>query len=238
MCPRERLLSSWSNRGIGGFREKATSGGPVTNNDPVNNTDPYGKESYVVARPLNSVVGKLGFGHAFVVSNAKYIGDPNATVHSFGKLANGNMGNVSDENRAADASRTTFKSDTNAWLSLDADATENISQIDAPDDLVDAVAASVLENRPYDLAPTDSETVTHRPSGSVISTPQTNSNSGAFAVGDTSQQLATGDPNSQVNREPFTLTLPGEGASRKVEFKDALSSQYRRGSHIKRREEK
>jgi len=173
----------------------------------------------VVARPLDSAVGKAGLGHAFVVTHAKFIGDPNATIHSFGKLANGNMGNVSDATRAADASRTAFATDVRAWLALGADATENISGINAPDDLVDQVVAAVMENNPYALVPNSSGTkTTGGRDPMVVPDRTTNSNSGAFGSGDRAQQLATGDPNSRVSRAPFTLTLPGSGASWKVNF--------------------
>jgi hypothetical protein len=142
-----------------------------------------------------------------VVSNATRVGDPNATIHSFGKLSNGNMGSVNDPSRAADVSKTTFQSDSNNWRSLAPNATKDVVKIDAPDKTVDAVAGSVKENTPYALNPSASS-----------ATPETNSNSAAFAVGDKAQQVATRNSNSVVNDKPIDLTLPGASAAGKVTF--------------------
>jgi uncharacterized protein RhaS with RHS repeats len=89
-------------------------------NDPLNLNDPMGLDSFWVARPLNSVVGSVGFGHSFIAVNAQYPGDPNAQVISFGQIANGNMGNVNDTTRAATISAGTHNTDLEAWNSLGA----------------------------------------------------------------------------------------------------------------------
>ena len=173
----------------------------------MNRFDPGGDDSYFVARRLDSFVGRFGYGHSYVVSNATRVGDPNATIHSFGKLSNGNMGSVNDPNRAADVSKTTFQSDSNNWRSLAPDATKDVVKLNAPDKTVDAVAGAVKENTPYALNPSSSS-----------ATPDTNSNSAAFAVGDKAQQLSTGKSDSVVNEKTIDLTLPGASAAGKVAF--------------------
>jgi len=184
-------------------------------NDPLNKFDPFGEDSFVVARRLDSAFGKLSIGHAFVVTNAQFIGDPNATVHSFGKLINGNMGNITDSTRAATIGKSTFKSDRNAWLALSRTTSDNISQINAPDADVDNVVASILENRPYALNPHPQDLRNGSSFGGpeVVGDTSVNSSSGAFAAGDAASRAAG---NGNVSREPFTLTLPGASASGKV----------------------
>ena len=127
--------------------------------DPLDFGDPTGNDSFVVARVLDSPLKAVLIGHAFVVTNARYLEDPQAIVYSFGKLANGNMGNVSDSSRAAAVSRPTSDSDKAAWANLGVrSGASNIARIDAPDSTVDAVASALKENRPYDLAPNAGET--------------------------------------------------------------------------------
>lgn len=181
-----------------------------TGNDPIDMADPTGNDSFVVARLLDSPVGYAFVGHAFVVTNARYVGDPQARIYSFGKLANGNMGNVSDPSRAADISAPTSHSDAVAWANLGVRAAAlaanaDISRVDAPDDIVDKVAQSVSENRTYALIP--------------ITKNEANSNSAAFAVGDEADQIAKKSPNAHVDRTPFNLALPGQSSSPRVDFK-------------------
>lgn len=149
--------------------------------------------------------------------HAESIGDPKADIQSYGKLPNGNMGNVSDSTRAADASAPTATSDAAHWKSLSADSTANITKIDASDGVIAAVAGAVDESAPYSATPSDAA---GRPVHAVglVQTPEVNSNSAAFAVGDMAEQISTGDPNVGVDRQPFALKLPGESASPKVKF--------------------
>jgi hypothetical protein len=185
-----------------------------TFNDPLNRVDRTGDDSFVVARLLNSLVGDALIGHAFVVTNARYIGDPQARVCSYGKLANGNMGNVSDPARAAAVSAPTAKSDATAWANMGVrGAFSNVSRINAPDNVVDRVAQSVKENRPYALVP----------NASPFSS-DANSNSAAFAVRDKATETATGDENAHVDRAPFSIALPGEASAYHVEFNNFHSS--------------
>ena len=191
-------------------------------NDPLDFADPTGNDSYVVARLLNSLALQAALqGHAFVVTNARYLGDPQARVYSYGKLSNGNLGSVVDPTRASQLSASTFATDSAAWANLGVRTTySNVARIDAPDATVDKVAQSLKENRPYELAPSAS------PFDSAA-----NSNSAAFATGDKATQIATGNSNAKVDRTPFSIGLPGEAATGHVEFNTkspASSSQSNR----------
>jgi RHS repeat-associated protein len=187
-----------------------------TRGDPINLADLSGEDSYAVARRLDSWVGSMGYGHAYVVSNAQYIGDPQATVHSFGKMQSGNMGNVSRGN-VAEVSKTTAASDATHWKSLRADTKKNISQIDASDALVAAVADAVKENKPYALNPAPAPGRAVRGIGLVPNT-EVNSNSAAFAVADKAEQIEQRDPKASLDRQPFDLKLPGDKVTERVVF--------------------
>lgn len=185
--------------------------------DPVNLADSTGENSYVVARRLSSFVGSFNVGHSFVVTHARYVGDSSARIHSFDPLANGRMGNMSDPARAAGMGKSTRNDDRAAWASLRRDTTQNIAEIKAPDRTVDAVAGAVKENRPYTLTPNSTETML---SGKAAGypTPDVNSNSAAFAIGDRATAIASGNPGAGLDRGSFNMTLPGSSASPKVEF--------------------
>ena len=74
----------------------------------------------------------------------------------------------------------------------------------------------LLENDPYSFRPSPTDqTWTNQ---GIVSTPETNSSSAAFAVGDTAEQIASGDPTAAVDRRPFSLALPGASASSKVDI--------------------
>lgn len=174
-------------------------------NDPVNRSDPTGMESYMVARQLDSAVGKAGFGHAYIVVDAKYPGDPNAKVISFGELANGNMGNVNDPSRASDFSKTTHASDSAHWGSLGKDDTGSFSRIDAKDSTVSAVAGAVRETGDYDIVP-----------GPDLfgGAPAVNSNSAAMGVAQRSTEISGGDS----AKPPTDYALPGVNEAGRVQF--------------------
>jgi uncharacterized protein RhaS with RHS repeats len=174
--------------------------------DPINRIDPNGEDSFIASRRLDSVVGKLGIGHAYVATGATRIGDPNAKIHSFGELANGNMGNVGDPARASEFSSTTNAADIANWQSLSPDAAASVAKIDAPDATVDAVAGAVGENSPYSIAP------------GATPGPDVNSNSAAVAIGNKSEQITSGNTNDRVNTSTLNHSLPGAGAAPIVQF--------------------
>jgi RHS repeat-associated protein len=163
------------------------------NNNPYKYIDPTGEASFLVSRPLKGAAGLVA-SHNFIVSNADYVGDPNATVHSFGKNNDGNMGRV-DENTTG-FSEGTQATDSSAWTalsSLDDDLGDSITQIFASDEAVDQAANSLVENKEYGVF-------------------GVNSNSGASAVANTAQ-------GSEVELPSNLRAAPGASNSDKVEFK-------------------
>ncbi|MGH8263653.1 MAG: hypothetical protein ACRET4_09245, partial [Steroidobacteraceae bacterium] len=186
-------------------------------NDPMDRVDPRGEDSYVVARPLDVPVLDHYVAHAYVVTNAQYIGDPRATVTSFGELKNGNMGNVSNTQRASDFSKTTAATDLKSWLGRTPESTRNLSKINAPDALVSSVAAAVKEDKPYAMIPNGDGS-----KAADAGLRQVNSNAAAFAVADRAQAIATGNADSQVPRNS-SRALPGQAESGRVEFKCTTS---------------
>jgi RHS repeat-associated protein len=188
-----------------------------TGNDPVNLADPTGDYSYVVARPLDSWFGKHNVGHAFIVTNARWIGDPDAHVYSFGELKNGAMGNVAFPGRASEIAEQTARTDYHAWLArANSDDWRNAAMIDAPDRVVEDFAQNVVEDRAYRYIPNPSDTVGTGNSTEYIK--EANSNSAAFGIADASEKFASGDPKKHVDRGQFTFHLPGISAAPKVEF--------------------
>lgn len=189
----------WENRRQYG---NPASSGSVVANDPLNRLDFTGLDSYEVARPLDSAAGAVA-DHMFIVTNAKSLGDPKATVISFGKLDNGNMGNVSPGHDPAPISANTATSDQKAWVSLGSKGSSSAySRIDAPDKVVAATAAAVKEDKPYSITP-------GLTSGSV------NSNSAATAVSNRSTEISGGN---QTPNPTYKLT-PGAAESGRVDFK-------------------
>jgi hypothetical protein len=136
--------------------------------------------------------------------DAQYVGDPDARVISFGALANGKMGNVSDASRAADMSKTAHATDVAAWRSLAGSKDGSFSKIDAPDAVVSAVAGAIIENNDYSAVPGMAS-----PLGDNV-----NSNSAARAVADFSTN-AVGGKNTI---KPPGLALPGWNESGRVEL--------------------
>jgi RHS repeat-associated protein len=172
-------------------------------NDPVNFRDPTGTDSFEVARSLDAPILGAIAGHMFIVTDAKYPGDPSAKVTSFGKLANGNMGNVNDSRRAAAISSPAHRTDVAAWRSLAGkNPTATYSRIDAPDRIVSAVAGAVKETVPYAISPHDTPAL-------VV-----NSNSAAAAVANLSTSLSGGAPTPL----PGNKLLPGAGEAPYVKF--------------------
>ena len=173
------------------------------NNDPLNQIDPDGRDSFLVARRLD-VKPAINVGHAFIVTHARFPGDPNGRVVSFGKLENGNMGNVNNASRAAAISATAHATDKAAWAALKKDS-PTYTQIKAADNTVSAVAGALKENNPYSAVP--------GPFSSAV-----NSNSAAFAIADKSLQVATGNQDAAAPKPTDTMILPGGSASDRVQF--------------------
>jgi hypothetical protein len=115
-------------------------------NNPVNRNDPMGEDSFLVSRPLDGAAGLVA-SHNFVVSDASFPGDPNATIFSFGNTDAGRVGRV-DFNTQNDFSGTTHADDLSYWNSLSR-GTNSVTQISAPDSLVQQYGNGVVENLDY-----------------------------------------------------------------------------------------
>jgi len=121
--------------------------------NPASRADPLGLDSYLVSRPLASDLFGWGFNHNFIVSNANYLGDPNADIYSFGNTGDGTMGRVYEVGTPG-MSSTTYTSDEQAWLGLATGASDaTYRQINAPDSQVVALAISMDEGLSYTLVP-------------------------------------------------------------------------------------
>ncbi|MBU0976552.1 hypothetical protein KJ918_07165, partial [Patescibacteria group bacterium] len=109
--------------------------------------------SFYVSRPLNMPwLGEI-YSHNFIVTSAKYIGDPNATVISFGHNDSGNLGMV-DYCTKNETSSTTHAADVQAWLALSDENSNEAKEIDyaiipANSDDVRKIAFSVMEDNDY-----------------------------------------------------------------------------------------
>jgi uncharacterized protein RhaS with RHS repeats len=117
-------------------------------NNPLYWIDLYGLESYLVGRSLSFT--RLG-AHNFIVSNANYVGDFNASIYSFGNNNSGNTGRVDQNTRGF--SSTTSADDEKYWGGLSTTlcsvVDSNASQIPAADSIVDQFANSLIENTDY-----------------------------------------------------------------------------------------
>ena len=118
-------------------------------NNPYKFVDPDGRESYLVSRPLSFT--RFG-NHNFIVTNADFLGDPDATIYSFGDVGDDTMGRVTKH--TSGFSEGTFDIDNSAWQSL---STNNNSvtyrKIDADDETVDDIAGRVETGLRYNLVP-------------------------------------------------------------------------------------
>ena len=118
-------------------------------NNPYKFIDPDGRESYLVSRPLSFT--KFG-NHNFVVTNADYLGDPDATIYSFGDIGNDTMGRVTKDTKGF--SKGTFASDYSDWTSLRSkNKSVTYRKIDADDETVDQIAGRVETGLQYNLVP-------------------------------------------------------------------------------------
>ena len=189
--------------GIGRFLQKDPSGetdGPnlyaYVGNDPINTLDPTGMDSYVVARPVNL---SLGFGsHTFIVTNASYLGDPNAKILDWGP--SGPKGQYAGE---VPATSVTRQDDISAWMRGNG-LGFSAQPINAPDAIVDAFAQAVdYGGRNYQFL--------------GLGDNSANSNAAPASVAMASENLvhaAAGEPtnSSAMQREPSASGfLPGAG---------------------------
>jgi RHS repeat-associated protein len=144
-------------------------------NNPINRVDPDGEVSYLVARN-----GPGHSSHMFIVTHARYPGDPNARIHSWGKSSKkgseGKVGKVDKNTKGL--SKGTSETDRKAWESL---GTGNAKGVDytgiaAKDGKVASVADAVVENKDYGLLGPNSnsaaQAVADSAQGSEVTTPE------------------------------------------------------------------
>lgn len=133
-------------------------------NDPQNNTDPTGMRVFLGSRevtpevtavvwtlmgPREVVVAPAQY-HLFLATNAEYVGDPNATVYSWGPEHDapgqpfGELGaNI----------RQDYETDVRAWRSMSVGDTDRYAEIDAADHIADFSAQNVVGGPDYDVLP-------------------------------------------------------------------------------------
>jgi len=171
------------------------------NNNPYKYVDPDGQESFLVSR-------SLGFttlaNHNFIVSNAKYLGDPDARVSSFGDVGNDTMGRVDKNTKGFSAG--TNDTDMKAWLSLSTkEKSATYRKINAKDSVVDILTDRVDKGLEYSMVPSIQ--------GGV------NSNTGAGAVA----KMADGGSSSVKNG----ISQPGSEATGRIKFNGKPSKKQR-----------
>ena len=179
-------------------------------NDPVNRIDPSGEVSYLVSRPLAKGTaikkhpGRFRANHNFIVTNATELGDPGATIISFGRTESGKMGRVGGEVQ---------KADRNHWISLsEKETAATYRLLDASDADVIKIANSVRENSDYNYVPSIQ--------GGA------NSNSGAGAVANRSDggfpfvNNGKSQPGSGVTSRVATVRIRGQVDSARLKVDD------------------
>ena len=145
-------------------------------NNPTNRVDRDGRTSYLVSRD-----GPGTGAHMFIVTHARYPGDPNAIVRSWGNSSapgrKGRVGRVDD--KTTGLSRGTHATDVAVWKSLAKGDAEKLKidyvAIAATDGKVASVANAVKENKTYHLDGPNSnsvgQAVAERAQGSAVPTP-------------------------------------------------------------------
>lgn len=195
----------WTAKDPIGFAGGDTNLYGYTLSDPVNIVDLNGLDPYYVSRPLDLPVANLVASHNFVVSNANFPGDPNATIHSFGEVSSGNMGNLNN-NSASGFSATTATSDERFWLNLNPlrackyipNPESNYVKIPASDEAVAFYANNLKANKEYFML------------GGSAWTKAVNSNSAAQAVVNKSTGQSIPAPGGRISF--------GAGSSGSVNF--------------------
>jgi RHS repeat-associated protein len=174
-------------------------------NNPVRYTDPDGQKSYLASRPLKATDSA---SHNYIATDAQYVGDPKATIYSFGNRGDGITGRVFADTKGP--SEGTYEADKAHWASLSLDLPDkNASQINVSDEVVAKTAESVKENTEYSFVPALTES-------------KTNSNSAASAVANkaagkqvpVSQEGRVSPGASQSNRIKFTAPPAAPTGSR------------------------
>jgi hypothetical protein len=155
------------------------------------------KSSYYVSRPLDYPVINIVASHTFIVTNAKYLGDPDATVFSFGHNDSGNLGMV-DFCTTNESSAKTHSEDVRAWLALVHPESDEARRIDytlipVESGKVRALALSVMEDQDYAMF------------------------SGVFGINSNSAAYAIANHYSEVT-EPSWRFAPGTGNADKISF--------------------
>ena len=143
--------------------------------------------SYLVSRPLaNPALGQVA-SHNYVVSHARYPGDPQAKVFSYGhggksgKLEQ--VGLVTGSPKVGAGSRNTYVDDSKHWRSMKANPQpSNVSKIDAPCGVVESHARAFKPDKNYRMTPvsrgsansnTAAQAVANRSAGKHVPTPGT-----------------------------------------------------------------
>jgi hypothetical protein len=155
----------------------------------------------LVSRPLGENSDSKFVAHNYVVSNATRIGDPKATVCSYGKQNDGKTGPV--DGRTEGMSKGTSERDAAHWRSLGGDAKgpAMTTKISADDAKVVSAATSVRTSAPYAVVP-------------GLTSNGTNSNSVASAVADKAQGSEVKLPSAEGRM------APGAVQRDRVEFKN------------------
>jgi len=182
-------------------------------NNPLYWIDPLGLDPYLVGRPLQGRAGNYA-GHMYIVTGASYVGDPNATVYSYGRSNDskrhgrntvfGLTGLV--DNNTTGFSATTHAGDIQNWLNLGASTcstkNENSSPIPTSDTDVDNWATRLKPTTKYLL-----------PVPLLGRVDAVNSNSAAQAVANRASGTNVTQPIGSI------FGYPGSGQWRRVRFR-------------------
>jgi len=180
--------------------------------NPLYWSDPLGLDPYLVGRPLSDFVYA---GHMFDVTNASYIGDPNATIYSYGmsdaskrhgrNTVTGLMGRV-DNDTENKFSATTHADDWKYWLNLGgavcSTESPHATPIPATDAVVDYWANRLKPSIKY-----------HVPIPGIGRVNAVNSNSGAQAVANLASSSNVPRPIGPIGG------YPGASQWHRVEFR-------------------
>lgn len=163
-----------------------------------------GTDSYLVSRPLaDPTLGKVA-SHNYVVTHARYPGDPKAKVFSYGHAGkSGKLDRVdllTGTPKVGAGSRNTYVNDRKHWLSMKAQPQPgNLSKINAPCGVVESYARGLRADQDYRMVPLSNGTA--------------NSNTAAQAVADRS----AGKPVPTPGKGRLS---PGAGVSDKIRFRN------------------
>jgi RHS repeat-associated protein len=106
-------------------------------------------DAFLVSRPTDFYDKAR---HNFVVTRARYLGDPEAAIHSFGMNRDGKVGAVDDSTLGT--SQGTYAADVAFWKGLSGPAAgnPNLVRIPASSARVESFANALIENQDYSLA--------------------------------------------------------------------------------------